>query len=276
MKIEDKFSELKGKKEGAYMPHLYYGDPSEKFSFKLIDTLVENGADLLELGIPFSDPTADGPTFQSACERALKNDVTPVKCIRVIKKLRDGGLKIPIIVTTYYNIPYVWGVKSFLIEVKNAGAQGLIIPNLPIDEASEILKIGRSIGLSIIFLVTPTTTEERLKKIIRAASGFIYIVNIEGVTGARKNLTNSTLKLIRKIREYTKIPLMAGFGISKREHARDVVSMGADGAITGSSIGEIYEKNLLNPEETLLELADFAREMKQGCIDGYRDRFSNK
>ncbi|KXB04121.1 hypothetical protein AKJ48_03365 [candidate division MSBL1 archaeon SCGC-AAA261O19] len=272
MKLGEKFEELREKGEGAYMPHIYYGDPSEEFSHRQVNTLAENGADLIEFGIPFSDPTADGPTFQAACERALKNGVTPTKCIRGIEKLRSDGLEIPIIVTTYYNIPYVWGVKSFLNEIKDAGAQGVIIPNLPVDEASEILSAGKETGIATIFLATPTTTEERLKKIIEATSGFLYIVNVEGVTGARETLTDSTLKLVSRVREHTDIPLMAGFGISKKEHARAVVSAGADGAITGSSLGKIYEENLENPEETLPELAGFAQEIKEGCIEGYRER----
>lgn len=276
MRLEEKFEELREKGEGAYMPHIYYGDPTEEFSLQQVSTLAENGADLIEFGIPFSDPTADGPTFQAACDRALKNGVTPAKCIRGIEKLRSDGLEIPIIVTTYYNIPYAWGIKSFLREIKDAGAQGVIIPNLPVDEASEVLSSGKETGVDTIFLATPTTTEKRLGRIIEATSGFLYIVNVEGVTGARETLTDSTLKLVRKIREYTNIPLMAGFGISKKEHARTVVSGGADGAITGSSLGKIYEKNLENPEETLPELAEFAREIKQGCIEGYQERASIK
>lgn len=276
MRIEEKFEELKESGEGAFMPHIYYGDPSEEFSLKLVETLAENGADLIEFGIPFSDPTADGPTFQAACERALENGVTPTKCIEGIRKLRENGLEIPIIVTTYYNIPYIQGVKSFLTEVKEAGAQGVIIPNLPVDEASEILDAGDKIGVHTIFLVTPTTTDERLEKIIDATSGFLYIVNVEGVTGARETMADSTLKLVNRVREYTEIPLMAGFGISKNEHAKAIVSAGADGAITGSALGKIYEKNLENPEETLPELAEFAREIKQGCIEGYKERASVK
>lgn len=270
MKIGKKFEELKDRGEGAFMPHIYYGDPSEEFSLKLIDNLSRNGADLIELGIPFSDPTADGPTFQAACERALENGVTPEKCIGAIKKLRKDGLEVPIIVTTYYNIPYVRGEETFLNEIEEAGAQGIIVPNLPVDEAGELLKAGEILDIDTIFLVTPTTTEERLGKIVDATSGFVYIVNVEGVTGARKTIAGSTLKLIDRVREYTEIPLMAGFGISRRKHARAVVSAGADGAIAGSALGKIYEKNLENPEETLPEISGFAEGIKEGCIEGFQ------
>jgi len=271
MEIEEKFKKLQEEKEGAYMAHIYYGDPSEEFSLRQIDTLVKNGADFIEFGIPSSDPTADGIIFQAACERALKNGMTPPKCIQGIKKLREN-LEIPIVVTTYYNIPYIAGVMAFLSEIKKAGAQAIITPDIPLEEASPLLDAGKKVGIDIIFQVTPLTTEDRLREIASVALGFLYIVNVEGVTGARGSLADSTLGMINKVRKYSNIPIMAGFGISKKEHAAAVVSAGADGVITGSAIGEIYEKNLQHPEETLPQIALFARQIKQGCVEGYRQR----
>jgi len=275
MDLEGKFRELKERREGALMPHVYYGDPNEEFSLKLIKNLAENGADILEFGIPFSDPTADGPTFQAACERALEKCMTPAKCIQGIKKLRRSGLEIPLVVTTYYNIPYVTGIGSFLSEIKKAGAQAIIVPDLPVEEAGVLLDEGKKWGVHVIFQVAPTTTEDRLKKIADVASGFLYVIGVEGVTGARESLTDSTLKLVSRVRRHTDVPLLAGFGISKRGHAEAVVSAGADGAITGSAYAKIYEKNLKKPEETLPEIARLAKQIKQGCIEGYRQRFSN-
>jgi len=272
MRIEEKFRELQEKEEGAYMPHVYYGDPNEEFSIKLIETLVENGADLLEFGIPFSDPTADGPTFQAACERALRGGTTPQKCIQGIKRLRESGVEVPIVVTTYYNIPYVFGIQAFLEEIERAGAQAVIVPNLPIEEASPMLRAAKEAGVHVIFQVAPTTSEDRLRRITASASGFIYTINVEGVTGVRERIAESTLRLVSRVRKYTDIPIMAGFGISKKEHAAAVVSAGADGAITGSAVARIYEKNLEKPEETLPEVANFARQIKQGCIEGYKRR----
>lgn len=274
MEIEKKFQELHEKKEGAYMAHVYYGDPSEEFSLRQIDTLVKNGADFIEFGIPFSDPTADGTIFQAACERALKNGITPPKCIQGIKKLREN-LEIPIVVTTYYNIPYIAGVTAFLSEIKKAGAQAIIIPDIPFEEASSLLDTGKKVGIDIIFQVTPLTTEDRLREIAAVASGFLYVVNVEGVTGARESLADSTLNLVRRVRKHSNIPIMAGFGISKKEHAATVVSAGADGVIVGSAIGEIYEKNLEHPEETLPQIALFARQIKQGCVGGYIQRLNS-
>jgi len=275
MDLEEKFQKLKERREGAHMPHVYYGDPNEEFSLKLIKNLVENGADLIEFGIPFSDPTADGPTFQAACERALKKGVTPAKCIQGIKKLKGSGLEIPLIVTTYYNIPYVTGIGTFLSEIEKVGAQAVIVPDLPVEEADGLLDEGKKRGVHVIFQVAPTTTEDRLKKITDVASGFLYVINVEGVTGTRKSLADSTLKLVKRVRRHTDVPVLAGFGISKREHAAAVVSAGADGAIAGSAYAEIYEKNLEKPEETLPEIARLAKEIKQGCIEGYRQRIGS-
>ena len=272
MNLEDKFKELKDRGEGAHMPHVYFGDPHEEFSIKMIKILAENGADILEFGIPFSDPTADGPTFQAVCERALEGGTTPSKCLQGIKKLRDMGLNKPIVVTTYYNIPYVAGVGKFLNNIKEAGAQAIIIPNVPVEEADVLLTEGKRSGINVIFQITPTTTENRLKKITNIASGFLYVINVEGVTGARKSLADSTLKLVQRVRRHTDMPLMAGFGISNKEQASNVVAAGADGAIAGSCYAKVYEKNLEKPEETLPQIADLVGQIKQGCIEGYQRR----
>jgi tryptophan synthase alpha chain len=274
MNLEEKFQELKAKQEGAHMPHIYYGDPHEEFSLRLVETLVKNGSDIIEFGIPFSDPTADGPTFQAVCERALENGVTPFKCIHGIRKLRDIGIENPIVVTTYYNIPYVVGVGAFLNEIKEAGAEAIIVPNLPVEEADFLLAEGKRSGVHAIFQVAPTTTEGRLKKIADIAAGFLYVINVEGVTGARESLADSTVKLVQRVRKYTDLPLLAGFGISNRQQASAVVAAGADGAIAGSAYAKIYETNLEKPEETLPEVARLVGQIKQGCIEGYRQRAS--
>jgi tryptophan synthase alpha chain len=273
MNLDEKFRELREKREGAFMPHVYYGDSSEEFSLRLIKTLVENGADFIEFGIPFSDPTADGPTFQSACSRALGNNITPSKCILGIKKLREDGVDAPITVTTYYNIPFVFGVENFLNEIKRVGAQAIIVPDVPLEEAGDLLSAGKRTGVHVVLQVAPTTTEGRLKKIIDSTSGFLYAVGVEGVTGERSTTQKSTLKLIERVRRFTDMPVITGFGISKKEHAKAVVSAGADGVVVGSALCKIYEKNLERPEQTLPEIADFVKQMKCGCVEGYRQRF---
>lgn len=272
MRIEEKFQELKRKGQGAYMPHVYFGDPNEEFSMALVKTLAENGADFIELGIPFSDPIADGPTFISACERALKGGATPAKCLKGVKKLKEEGVEVPVILTTYYNIPYAAGIENFMKHAKDVGVKGLIVPDLPVEESAELLEAAKTNDIRVIFQVAPTTSVERLGKIIGAASGFLYVINVEGVTGARESLLQSTVELVNKVRLCVDLPLMAGFGISKKEHALAMVSEGADGVVTGSAVAKIYSENLEHPEETLPEVARFAREMKQACAEGCKKR----
>lgn len=269
MELEGTLSRLRDRSEGAFMPHVYYGDPTPLFSQQLIKTLADNGADLIELGIPFSDPTADGPTFQAACERSLAMGTTPSKCILGIQQLREAGIKQPIIVTTYYNIPYNMGVGKFFEEIGSAGAQGVIVPNLPFEEAEEMLEEGGKKGIHVILQVAPTTTESRLRRISEKASGFLYVMNVEGVTGARDSVSRSTLKLIKRVRRYTEIPLMAGFGISRGDQAKALMAAGADGVIAGSVFAKIYEKRTRMPEATLEEVAELSIRIKKGCINGY-------
>ena len=272
MDLEEKFQELKKRKEGAHMAHVYYGDPNEDFSVKLIETLAENGADIVEFGIPFSDPIADGATFQASCERALKAGVTPVKCIEGIKRLRAEGLNTPIIVTTYFNIPYVMGFEKFLNKIKGAGVQGILIPDLPVEEAKPLMGIVRKKRLHLILQVAPTTSQERLKELLKSSSGFVYLIRLEGVTGSKLKSPESALKLIKAVREKTSIPIMVGFGISKGEHAEAIVSAGADGVVVGSAYARMYSKNLKDPFKKLPEIAKLAREIKLGCIKAYRNR----
>ncbi|PVX23059.1 MAG: tryptophan synthase subunit alpha, partial [Candidatus Bathyarchaeum sp.] len=218
------------------------------------------------------DPTADGPTFQAVCERALENGMTPNRCIEGIKKLRAKGIENPIVVTTYYNIPYVMGVGKFLNKIKEAGAQAIIVPNVPVEEADVLITEGKNNSIHPIFQIAPTTTEKRLKKITDVASGFLYVIGVEGVTGVRESMGDSTLKLVKRVRKHTDMPLLAGFGISTKQQAAAVVSAGADGAIVGSAYARIYEKNLNNPEQTLPKVASLVKEIKQGCKEGYNKR----
>jgi len=268
LSLESVFREQKG----VYMAHVYYGDPSEEFSKSMIFQLCENGVDIVEFGIPFSDPTSDGRVFQRACERALKNGMTPPRAIAGIAKLKGEGLVAPVVVTSYYNPILKIGVPSFMENIAEAGAEALIAPNVPFEESDELLDNGRANNIDIIFLIAPTTPEGRLKEILKRAKGFVYVVTIRGVTGERMGMDASTLELVKRVRKYTDIPLLAGFGISKGEHARNVVAAGADGAITGSVLGGIYESNIADPALTLPMVAAKSREIKQGIVEGYKQR----
>jgi len=227
-----------------------------------VRSLVQGGVDIIELGIPFSDPTADGPVFQRACRRALENKVTPDDVIDGIRQIRSRGISNPIIITTYYNIIFRMGLRRFADRIKDAGADGLIVPNLPFEEADELLEECRDVGLHLIFLVAPTTTDRRLKEILKRASGFLYLVSVTGVTGVRDALGRSTLELVTRVREHSNIPLMVGFGISTQEQVSQVVQAGADGVIVGSAIGRLYEKDLTRPENTLGSIQAFTKEIK--------------
>jgi tryptophan synthase alpha chain len=271
MDLESTLHHLRERGEGAHMPHVYYGDPHEAFSQELIHTLSYE-ADLLEFGIPFSDPTADGPTFQLACERALHAGMTPIKCFQGIRKLRKEGITIPIIVTTYYNIPYVYGIASFIKTMHDAGAQAILVPNLPIEEAQPLFAASRKYHIDVILQVSPATSQSRIQHIVDAAKGFIYIINVEGVTGARNRFHKSTFQLIDTVRKQTGIPLLAGFGISQHHHAEAMVAAGADGVIVGSAYAKIYERNLTYPATTLPEIQELARQIKQGCNTGFSRR----
>lgn len=275
MEIERKFEELRGKEEGAFMPHLYFGDPSPEFSLELAKTLVRGGADLLEIGIPFSDPIADGPVFTSSCERALAAGVTPADCIGAVERLRSEGVKIPIVVTTYFNIVFTRGIERFCEEVRGAGAQALIIPDLPLEESQELLSAAVRQELRVIFQIAPTTSEKRFRRIIQAASGFLYIINVEGVTGARGELLPSTLNLIRRVKGAAQVPVLAGFGVSKPEQAFQLVKHGADGVVVGSAIAERYSSSLEDPFSALPKIQEFVRKMKDACVEGLRARGLN-
>lgn len=257
-------------RNGVYMAHMYYGDPSADFSLKAMKLMCDHGVDIIEFGIPFSDPNADGPVFQRACERALKAGMTPKKAIQGIEKLRKTGLKQPIVVTSYYNPILHMGVDCFVKDIRNAGADALIVPNVPFEEADMLLDAGKTHDINIIFLVAPTTPERRLREIIHRAQGFLYVVTVTGVTGVRDSLLDSTLELVRRVKNHTDIPLMGGFGISTRDHAKAVVAAGANGAITGSVIGKIYEKHIETPEKTLPEITRVVREIKEGCLEGVK------
>lgn len=269
MNLDDKFLELRRKKEAAFMPYVCCGDPTPEFTQELVKTLVRNGADIIELGIPFSDPIADGPTIQNASFRALKNGMNPDIALEM---LSEFSKHIPVVVMTYYNVVHRRGAARFIKEITAAGAAGIIIPDLPYEESKPLVEITSMNGVPNIFLVTPRTSEERLRKILDAAKGFLYLVSVEGVTGARDVLSPAAVQLIQRVKRFSEIPAAVGFGISKPDHAEQAVQAGADGVIVGSKIIDIYAKQIENPFDALDEIADFASQMKRACVDAWRSK----
>jgi tryptophan synthase alpha chain len=249
-------------KRPALIPFFVIGDPDFDTSLEIVKTAIDAGADILELGIPFSDPIADGPTIQKADVRALNNGMTTAKAlefIRQIKRYRD----IPVGLLLYYNLVYHYGTEKFFVDFYKAGVNSILIADLSVDDADEIVPSQRKAGLDTVFMVTPNTNEQRIRQIASKTTGFIYTVSVLGVTGTRDTVSDSVGGLVKKLKKLTKIPVCVGFGISKPEHAAAVAGAGADGIIIGSKIVQIIEDNLGNKEKMLSGIADFLTDIKK-------------
>ena len=258
-KINEKFYELNNENKFALMPFIMAGDPNIKITSEILLKLQENGADLIELGIPYSDPLADGPIIQLSASRALRSGVTPKKVIKLLESLK-GKLNIPIILFTYFNPLLSFGFEEFCDIVSSAGVSGLIIPDLPLEEANKFSKIVRNFSMDLILLVAPTTPFERMKMISNETRGFTYLVSVTGVTGERNKMENRVENLINKLKEISKKSVVVGFGISSPEHVRKVREWGADGVIIGSAfvkrIANASEKDVAN------QVGIFCKEMR--------------
>lgn len=243
-RIQRKFDELKAKNEGALIVYVTGGDPDMATCKKILRT-VEKRADIVEVGIPFSDPIADGPVIQSAAERALRAGMTPDKAFALIKNFRSYSDK-PLVVLTYCNIVLRRGLARFMKEFADAGGDGLILADLPVEESPEMRKAARAQGIDLVLLAAPTSSAERIKKISKASGGFIYLVSLLGVTGTRKKLSVNLKDFIGRVRlgTRTNVPLAVGFGISTPEHVAEVIKFGADGAIVGSAVVRMIQENL--------------------------------
>ena len=257
--INNKFKELRTKKRLALMPFLMAGDPSLELTSEILLTLQDQGADLIELGIPYSDPLADGPIIQLAASRALSAGTTPLKVLSLLTKIKDK-LKIPIILFTYFNPLLNFGFRDFCEKAAKAGVSGLIIPDLPLEEATEFSEIAKQYNLDLILLVAPTTPFPRMKSISEKSKGFIYLVSVTGVTGERNNLENRVENLITELKNISSNPIAVGFGISSPKHVQKVKNWGADGVIVGSAfVKRIYESDR---ELIVKEIGGFCKELR--------------
>jgi len=264
------FKKLKTKNQGTLIGYVTAGDPEPKITPIIADTLINGGVDILELGIPFSDPIADGPIIQAASSRALKAGTTPKTVLKIAKEIRKKH-DTPIVILTYYNPIFKMGVKNFFSLLNTYKINGVIVPDLPIEEAYDYHKIAQEYKIDTIFLAAPSTSEERLDKIIKHSSGFLYLVSHFGVTGTRKKIQDSTIKLIKKILPKTsnKIPLAVGFGISNPEHAKLIIQSGAQGAIVGSAFVKIIDENHERTDIMLKRIHKFAHDLKDAMIIKY-------
>jgi len=252
------FSELG---RSALIPFFVIGDPDFDTSLAIVKTAVDAGADILELGIPFSDPIADGPTIQKADIRAIRNGITVRKALEFIRKVKDYK-DIPIGLLMYYNLVYQYGTQKFFGDFHRAGVNSVLVADLSIDDADEITGPAASAGLDTVFMVTPNTDSERMEVIASKTTGFIYTVSLLGVTGTREKLSNMVEELVGRLKKLTSVPVCVGFGISKPEHAAAVASAGADGVIIGSKIVGLIEANLGDTDASLAEISTFVRNVK--------------
>src|SRR3989344_2857810 len=244
-RIDQKFAELKKAKQKGFIAYICAGDPDLDATADLAVAMEKAGVDILELGIPFSDPLADGVVNQEASQRALARGATVDKVLKTIQKIRRMGCTVPIVLYSYYNPIFHYGLERFIRDAKQSGVDGFLNLELPHEEASAGEREMKKHELHSIFLVAPTSSEERIRKISGKASGFIYYVSREGVTGERSSMENSIEESVKKIRKYSKLPIVVGFGISKTEHVRDIAKVAAEvvvGRALVKKIGEIGKK----------------------------------
>ncbi len=233
-RIEKKFREILARKGKAFIPYIMAGDPNLERTRELVGMLEECGADVIELGVPFSDPLADGPTIQKAAQRALGEGITLDGVIGFVASLRKTT-QIPIVLMTYYNLIFHYGEERFVHDAYAAGVDGIIVPDLPPDEAGLLLSFSKKTGFDVIFLVAPTSTGERIKKVAKASRGFIYYVSITGITGSKLSMDASIGSHIAEIRQISRKPVAVGFGIATPQEASEIAKI-ADGVIVGSAI----------------------------------------
>jgi tryptophan synthase alpha chain len=234
-RIDDTFARLKGEGKKAFVAYLMAGDPDVDRSLAVMKGLPGAGVDVIELGAPFTDPMADGPTIQAAGQRALEGGMTMDKTLQMVRDFRAGDQKTPIVLMGYYNPIYSRGVDRFLAEAREAGIDGLIVVDLPPEEDDELCIPAQKAGLNFIRLATPTTDDKRLPKVLQNTSGFVYYVSITGITGAAAAQATDVGPEVARIKRSTELPIVVGFGISTPETAKAVASV-ADGSVVGSAI----------------------------------------
>ena len=261
-RIDKKFQELRDQGAKAFMPYLCAGDPTPELTSKLLLTLEEAGADFIELGVPFSDPIADGPTVQRASERALTHRISLQQILEIVATLRTQT-EIPIALMSYYNPIFRMGEDAFCKAAQDAGVDGVIVPDLPPEQAQPLLEAAQNYNLATIFLVAPTSPPERMQLIASVSTGFIYCVSVTGVTGARATLSDEIAPMIAELRKHTDKPISVGFGVSTPEQATQVAQI-ADGAIVGSAIVNVIEENIDNEAQLLAAVEQFASDLANG------------
>ena len=253
------FESLRRNQECALIPFITAGDPDLETTAKALQVLDRSGADMIELGVPYSDPLADGPVIQAAATRALQRGTTLERVLQMLKSI-SPSLRSPIILFTYYNPILHRGIDKFLQQVQEAGVAGLVVPDLPLEESAGLIKPAAQRGIDLILLVAPTSDHERIEAIAHASGGFIYLVSVTGVTGMRTQMQGRVFDLLQQIRHVTDKPIGVGFGISEPEQARQVREWGADAAIVGSAVVKRLAEG--TPEQGLEAIGQFCQSLK--------------
>lgn len=246
--------------EPALIPYFTAGHPSVDSVPEIIEALERGGADAVEVGLPFSEPIADGPTIQNAITRALDNGMTPE---RYFEEVGEADTVVPLVCMTYYNLILQMGEDEFVRRCKEAGIEGIVVPDLPVEESDALHDACRQHEVDLIFIVAPTTTPDRLERIMKRVSGFVYVQARLGTTGARDDVSGATYESLEKLRGYS-VPKAVGFGVSRGEHAREIVEGGADAVVAGSVFVDLLEEHGADVER----LEGKARELKEGALSG--------
>ena len=260
-RLEKTFASLKERGEKALVTFITAGDPDVMTTRDLILDIIQSGADIIELGVPFSDPMADGPTIQASSERALKNNVTLDDVLKIVSDVRQLT-QVPIVLFGYYNPIFTYGIKKYAHAVKRAGVDGVLVVDLPAEESDELKTELDKAGVDLIFLLTPTSDNERMKITAKKASGFIYFVSVAGVTGARSSVSNDIEGTVKKIRSFSNLPVAVGFGISTPEQAAKVGAC-ADGVVVGSAIVNIIAASGVAHGGLLKDVSAFVSNLKR-------------
>jgi tryptophan synthase alpha chain len=265
-RYQTQFARLNEQNEGAFVPFVTLGDPNLTTSLNIIKTLIDAGADALELGFPFSDPIADGPVIQAANIRALEAKVTTTDCFELISQVREYAPAMPIGLLLYSNLVMARGIDAFYATAKQAGVDSVLIADVPVRESEPFRKAAKANGIDAIFIAAPNSPPETLKKVAAYSSGYTYLLSRAGVTGTDTVVEMPTGGFVKELTEYKTPPPLLGFGISTPDHVKQALDNGAQGAICGSAIVKIIEGNLTNEPAMLAALSAFVKTMKAATL----------
>ena len=262
-RIENAFSKAKAENRSIFVSYVCAGDPNVEASLEICRTLIKSGVDVLEIGVPFSDPLADGLTNQLAAERALEAGTTGEDVFNLVRFLRKENDTAPVVFYTYYNLMFSVGLDAYVAEAKEAGVDGLLVLDLPPEEAGDYMASCERCGMKTVFLLAPTTPEERVKYIAQCATGFVYYVSRTGVTGVRDNLASDLGEMVTMIKRHSDKPLVVGFGIHNRDQVRAVAEL-ADGVVVGSAIVNTIKDNLGDESAMLNRMGELVTDLVEG------------